>query len=118
MYLLAGLLTVLWAFVIFFLLPPDPIRAKGFSAREKYVAVARVRVNNSGVRNTHWKLNQVIEALTDLKFWIMFFILFFSSIPNGCFSTVSSAPFPSLYICETSLTNLLVRTDDANHYQQ
>ena len=95
MYLLAGLLTIVWAFVVYFLLPPDPIRAKGFSARERYVAVARVRVNNSGVRNTHWKLAQVIEALTDTKFWIMFFILFFSNIPNGCFSTVNLLPSAS-----------------------
>lgn len=92
MYLLAGLLTVVWSVFVYFFLPPDPIRAKGFTARERYVAVARVRENNSGVRNTYWKKSQVIEALTDLKFWIMFFILFFSSIPNGCFSTVSFCP--------------------------
>lgn len=90
MYLLAGGLTVIWALVVYFFLPPDPIRARGFTDREKYVAVARVRVNNSGVRNTHWKRAQVIEALTDLKFWVMFFILFFCNIPGGCFSTVSS----------------------------
>ncbi len=94
MYLLAGSITMLWAAVIYFCLPPDPIRARGFSAREKYVAVARVRVNNAGVRNRHWKRAQVVEALTDAKFWVMFWILLLSSIPNGCFSTVRLAPPP------------------------
>lgn len=89
MYLLAGGITVLWAFVVYFFLPPDPIRARGFTDREKYVAVARVRINNSGVRNTHWKFPQVIEALKDGKFWVMFFIILLSSVPAGCFSTVS-----------------------------
>ncbi|KAF2099177.1 MFS transporter [Rhizodiscina lignyota] len=89
MYLLAGSLTVIWAFVFYFLLPSDPISAKGFNGREKYVAVARLRINNSGVRNTHWNNDQVIEAFTDVKFWIMFFILFFASIANGCFSSMT-----------------------------
>jgi predicted MFS family arabinose efflux permease len=40
MYIVAGVMTTLWAFVILFFLPPDPTRAKGLSAREKYIAVS------------------------------------------------------------------------------
>jgi MFS family permease len=35
MYLFAGSLTILWSVAIYFLLPPDPIRAKGFTDRGK-----------------------------------------------------------------------------------
>jgi hypothetical protein len=55
MYLFAGSWTLCWGVLIYFILPPNPIRAKGFSDRERYIAVARMRENNTGVRNTHFK---------------------------------------------------------------
>lgn len=87
MYLVAGSITLVWSFVILFFMPPDPIRAKGFNDRERYIAVARMRVNNSGVRNTHFKVAQVLELLIDEKFWIMFSIAFLMMIANGPVST-------------------------------
>ena len=83
MYLVAGAITVLWAIVIFLFMPPDPIRARGFNDRERYIAVARMRVNNAGVRNTHFKKEQMLEALIDLKFWVVFAIAFLMMISNG-----------------------------------
>lgn len=79
--------TIIWAIIIYFFLPPDPIRAKGFTDRERYIAVARMRVNNAGVRNTHFKMAQVFEALTDIRFWLMFSIAFLTMIANGPVST-------------------------------
>jgi MFS family permease len=83
MYYFAGALTIVWGLVLYFVLPPDPIRAKGFDEREKYIMVARLRTNNSGVRNTHYKIDQVKELLLDAKFWILFSIAFLSMIANG-----------------------------------
>lgn len=91
MYLVAGALTTLWAFIVLFFMPADPIRAKGFKDRERYVAVARLRVNNSGVRNVHFKPSQVIDAITDIKFIIMFcmtFLMFFANGPNSTFAAI------------------------------
>ncbi|OQU97846.1 hypothetical protein CLAIMM_03725 [Cladophialophora immunda] len=87
MYLVAGAVTVLWALVVLSFLPADPIRARGFSSRERYIAVARLRKNNSGVRNLHWKSSQLIESLTDAKFWLSFFMAFFMMFGNGPYST-------------------------------
>jgi MFS family permease len=83
MYIVAGAITIVWAVVILFFLPPDPIRAKGFNDRERYIAVARMRGNNSGVRNTHFKVEQLWESLLDLKFWIVFATAFLIMIANG-----------------------------------
>lgn len=83
MYIVAGAITILWAIVILFFLPPDPIRAKGFSDRERYIAVARMKENNSGVRNKHFKLEQALESLYDIKFWIVFSMAFLIMIANG-----------------------------------
>lgn len=83
MYLVAGGITVVWSAVIYFCLPPDPIRVKGFTDRERYIAVARLRSNNAGVRNTHFKLQQAIEVFTDPRAWMVFSMAFLMMIANG-----------------------------------
>ena len=83
MYLVAGSITIIWAFVILFYMPPDPIRMKGLTDRERYIAVARMRVNNAGVRNTHFKKQQAFEVLKDIRFWIVFSMAFLIMIANG-----------------------------------
>lgn len=91
MYLFAGAITTLFAFVILFFLPPDPIRARGFSERERYIAVARLRINNAGVRNLHWKRSHVIDALTDLRFGLascITFLMFFANGPNSTMGAI------------------------------
>lgn len=84
MYLFGGAITILWAFVIYFLLPPDPIRAKGLSERERYIAVARLRMNNAGVRNLHFKKAHAFELLRDEKFWLV--------MAMGYLSMIGAAP--------------------------
>ncbi|KAH7029587.1 major facilitator superfamily domain-containing protein [Microdochium trichocladiopsis] len=87
MYYFAGALTIVWGALLYFILPPDPVHAKGFDERERYILVSRLRTNNAGVRNTHFKFEQVVELLLDLKFWIVFSIGFLSMISNGPIST-------------------------------
>lgn len=87
MYLVAGAITIAWGIILVFLLPSDPVSARGFNERQRYIAVARLRVNNSGVRNTHYKKGQVFELLGDLKFWLIFLTALLSMIANGPIST-------------------------------
>lgn len=87
MYLVAGAVTVIWGISIWFLLPTDPIRTRKFGEREKYIAVARLRTNNTGVKNTHLKTDQIWELLLDVKFWIIFSIAFLAMIANGPISS-------------------------------
>lgn len=83
MYYFAGAITMVWGVALYFFLPPDPVRAKGFNDRERFILVARLRSNNSGVRNTHLKGGQILELFLDIKFWLMFAIAFLSMIANG-----------------------------------
>lgn len=87
MYLFSGGITIVWGVAIWFVLPPDPIRTTIFNPRQRYIAVARMRSNNSGVRNMHFKKNQIVELLLDVKFWLMLSIAFLSMIANGLIST-------------------------------
>jgi len=85
MYIFGGVVTIAWSFIILFFLPPDPTRAK-LSDRERYIAVARMRENNSGVRNTHFKIEQLWELLVDVKFWLVFAMAFLMLVANGATS--------------------------------
>ena len=87
MYLFAGCSTIVWGVALLFVLPPDPIRAKGFDERQRYISVARLRTNNSGIRNTHFKKEQILELFLDAKFWLMFFTATTSMVANGPIST-------------------------------
>lgn len=87
MYYFAGAITIVWGIVLWWVLPPDPVRAKGFTEREHYILVARLRSNNAGVRNTHLKVGQIVELLLDTKFWAVFGISFLSMIANAPIST-------------------------------
>lgn len=80
-------ITTVWGVLLLVILPPDPTRARGFDQRQRYILVARLRSNNSGVRNTHFKMDQALELLCDVKFWLMFFIALLSMIANGPIST-------------------------------
>ncbi|KAG6001709.1 hypothetical protein E4U21_003887 [Claviceps maximensis] len=87
MFYFAGGMTIVWGVLILFLLPSDPIRARGFQPRERYILVARLRTNNSGVRNRHFKMHQAVELATDIKFWLIFAISLLCMIANGPIST-------------------------------
>ncbi|KAL5590072.1 hypothetical protein FOVSG1_011939 [Fusarium oxysporum f. sp. vasinfectum] len=87
MFIFAGCLTIVWAFVILFCMDSDPIRAKSLSEREKFIAVSRLRVNNSGVRNTHFKKEQAFEALKSPLFWLLFFMSATVNTVNAVTST-------------------------------
>jgi hypothetical protein len=90
MYFFAGAITILWGIIVYFVLIPDPIRAKGFTDRERFIAVSRMRVNNTTVRNTHFKTSQARELFTGIKFWLIFFYAFFAMIANGPVSTFAT----------------------------
>lgn len=72
-------------------MPPDPIRARGFDERERYIAVARLRINNAGVRNLHLKRSHIIDGLTDIRLGLAFcitFLMFFANGPNSTMGAI------------------------------
>lgn len=102
MYHFAGGITIVWGVLLYFVIPPDPVRVRGFDERERYILVARLRTNNSGVRNTHFKSKQAVELLLDPKFWLMFSIAFLSMIANVSPSKRTRACHKNLFLIMTS----------------
>jgi hypothetical protein len=67
-----------------------------FNDRERYVAIERVRENNSGVTNHHIKWSHIAEALMDPVTWLYTTIIFAGVTPNGIFGTFGSLIIKSL----------------------
>ena len=69
-YLLAGSLTIVFGLACF-ALPNSAVSAWYLSAEERMVAVERLRKGQTGVRCQKLKGNQILEALTDVKLWLI-----------------------------------------------
>lgn len=66
------------------------------SHAEKVVAVERVRENNTGVENKHFKFHQAVEVLRDPQVLLLCLITIAASVPNGAVSSFQSLIISSL----------------------
>jgi hypothetical protein len=53
-----------------FLLPSHITTARFLTDEQKYLALERIRLNNTGTQNTTFKWSQVRECFLDIKQWI------------------------------------------------
>ncbi|KAJ4368343.1 hypothetical protein N0V83_006699 [Neocucurbitaria cava] len=87
MFLIWGAVTASWGVVIYLVLPDNPVKAGFLSENERRGVIHRIRENETGVENKHFKKTQFIEALTDLKTWLLFIFAVASNAPNGGLTT-------------------------------
>lgn len=57
------------------------------SHQEKIWAIERLRENQTGIENKHFKSNQVAECFMDPQTWLLSLITISSSVPNGAVSS-------------------------------
>ncbi|VEU23249.1 DEKNAAC104365 [Brettanomyces naardenensis] len=60
-----------------------PSKAWFLTEHEKRLVVERIRKNQQGFGNKHFKMYQFKEALLDINTWLYFFFAIASNIPNG-----------------------------------
>lgn len=82
-FVVTGCLTLFLGFVIFFHIPDTPAGAWFLSDHEKVMVVERIRSNQQGFGNNHFKKSQFIEALTDHRTWLFVLFSLSNNIPNG-----------------------------------
>lgn len=63
--------------------------AKFITARQKEIALERVRRSNGGRKDHDIKWNQVWEALMDINVWGLFVLSICAYFPNGVLQSVS-----------------------------
>ncbi|EIW61736.1 MFS general substrate transporter [Trametes versicolor FP-101664 SS1] len=89
-FLLLGVLAIMVGVCVIVWLPDSPVNAHMLTTEERIAALERVRDGQAGTENRHLKKEQVIEALADLRTWLIALIVILSSIPNGAFSNFSN----------------------------
>lgn len=90
LYIIFGLITLVWAVVLVVFLPNTPAKARFLSKEESAVVVDRVRRNQTGIKDDHFKWSHFREVLTDLNIWLVVLFQLTFSIPNGGLTAVSS----------------------------
>ncbi|KAI5919310.1 allantoate permease [Camillea tinctor] len=86
MFLLFGLITIVVGVLVVLFLPDSPMSSR-LTREEKIWAIERVRENQTGIENKHFKLKHVRECFRDPQTWLIAFITITSSIPNGAVSS-------------------------------
>lgn len=89
-FIITGSITIFLGILIFFHIPNKPTQAWFLNDREKRLVVERIRINQQGFGNKHFKKYQFIEAMLDIKTWLYFLIGISSCIPNGGITNFSS----------------------------
>ncbi|KAI0771463.1 MFS general substrate transporter [Trametes elegans] len=89
-YLLLGGLAILVGFCVVMWLPDSPVHAHVLTKEERIAALERVRDDQGGMGNKHWKKDQILEALRDIRTWLIVLTTMMTSIPNGALSNFSN----------------------------
>ncbi|KAL6299108.1 MFS general substrate transporter [Sparassis latifolia] len=89
-YLLLGGLAILVGVAVIIFLPDSPVHARLLTKEERIAAIERVRDDQGGTENKKWKKDQILEALTDGRTWLIVLSTMLTSIPNGGLSNFSN----------------------------
>ncbi|MCJ1383437.1 hypothetical protein MMC17_006551 [Xylographa soralifera] len=90
MFLFTGLLTVFMGLVFLSIIPDSQLNAWWLNPQDKVLAVERVRTNQQGIGNKHFKKYQFQEALMDPLTWAFFVLAVAADITNGGLSNFFS----------------------------
>lgn len=83
LFLATGLVTAAVGIVFFFIVPDNQLNARWLSKEDRILALERIRSNQQGVGNKHFKMYQLKEALTDPMSWAFALYALIADIPNG-----------------------------------
>ncbi|KAJ5602277.1 hypothetical protein N7510_011811 [Penicillium lagena] len=89
LFLLFGVITIVIGILTFLFLPDNPMKSR-LRREEKIHIIERVRENQTGIENKKFKWTQFIEAVTDIKTWLLSLIVITTNVPNGAVSSFSN----------------------------
>lgn len=81
--MITGVITLGVAASYWIWFPDSPATAHFLTPRERAIAIERIKVNQTGIENKHFKREQMIEALTDPKTWLFALFSCLDNIPNS-----------------------------------
>jgi ACS family allantoate permease-like MFS transporter len=90
LFIITGLITIATGVLFFLHIPDYPSEAWFLNDEETELVVERIRTNQQGFGNRHFKMYQFKEAMLDLNTWLYFFFGIASNIPNGALTNFGS----------------------------
>lgn len=82
-FIVLGCVTMFLGFLIAAHLPDTPAKAWFLNEQERALVVERIRKNQQGFGNKHFKKYQFIEAISDYKTWLLFLFGVSTNIPSS-----------------------------------
>ncbi|KAH2848965.1 hypothetical protein KXW36_006565 [Aspergillus fumigatus] len=89
-FIIFGAVSVATGIISLLLLPDLPSTARFLNPRERAIAVDRVSRNQQGVKNHHFKWEQVWQAARDPKTWLLFVMAVGAQVPNSALTSFTS----------------------------
>ncbi|OCH93600.1 MFS general substrate transporter [Obba rivulosa] len=89
-YLFLGGFAIIVGAVVLAWLPDSPVHARILTKEERIAALERVRDDQGGTENKKLKKDQILEALLDIRTWLIVLITLMTSIPIGALGSFSN----------------------------
>ncbi|KAF8842245.1 MFS general substrate transporter [Paxillus ammoniavirescens] len=89
-YFLLGGLAILVGLIVLLWFPDSPVTWRMLTEEERIVSLERVRDDQGGIENKKFKSEQVIEALLDVRTWLIVLATMLTDIPSGGLTNFSN----------------------------
>ncbi|KAH9938379.1 MFS general substrate transporter [Fomitopsis serialis] len=89
-YILLGGMAIVVGLSVLVWMPDSPSHAKFLTEEERIIAIERIRDDQGGTENKKLKKDQLFEALTDLRTWLIVLSTLLTNIPNGGLANFSN----------------------------
>lgn len=96
MYLVAGIVSILWSTLLYSYFPDTPQDARGFTDEEQRLLLERMKGNNAGGENRQFKAYQLREALIDYHFWGIMILSTTTCTGSGVIGAFGSIMFKAM----------------------
>ncbi|KAJ6464014.1 major facilitator superfamily domain-containing protein [Mycena sanguinolenta] len=90
MFLALGCVTAVVGVWALFSMPDSPMEVSWLTETEKRVAIQRVAVNQTGIKNTHFKWRHLRELVLDPQIWLLTSLIIVTSLTSGVISFYST----------------------------
>jgi len=89
-FIVFGCLSIATGILTLIVLPDSPTKAKFLKEDERIIAVERIAGNRMGVKNHHFKKDQVWQTFRDPKTWMLFIMATGAQVPNTAITQFTS----------------------------
>ena len=82
-FIVIGAFTAFMGTLFLYFMPDNQLNARFLTQEERVMAVERIRINQQGIGNKHWKFYQFKEAFADPMVWGVVFFSLVLTVPTG-----------------------------------